>query len=151
MDPMTRFSPGGIFPAQLCQGGTFLLRHVACFLAAHDQLSPGRTGPGDGRAESFSGAGPYLATQLVAVEMRRRHGGWRRESGACPLQQVRPQTKTFVSSTCSAFISRAGRMAIRDRNPEIIKRFWNTVTPAPIKVASVTSKFDPRLTSAVRL
>ena len=42
-------------------------------------------------------------------------------------------------------------MATRDRNPEIIKRFWNTVTAAPIKVASVTSKFDPRLTSAVRL
>ena len=36
-------------------------------------------------------------------------------------------------------------MAIRDRNPEIIKRFWNTVTPAPIKVASVTSKVRSKI------
>ena len=42
-------------------------------------------------------------------------------------------------------------MAIRDRNPEIMKRFWNTVTPASIRMASVSAKFDPRLTSAVRL
>ena len=29
VDPITRFSPGDIFAAQLCQGGTFLLRHVS--------------------------------------------------------------------------------------------------------------------------
>ena len=37
VDPMTRFSPGDIFAGQLCRGGTFLLRHVSCFLAALDR------------------------------------------------------------------------------------------------------------------
>ena len=32
-----------------------------------------------------------------------------------------------------------GRMATRDRNPAIMNRFWNTVTPAPIRMASVSS------------
>ena len=35
---MTRFSTGDSFAAQLCRGGTFLLRHVACFLAALDTI-----------------------------------------------------------------------------------------------------------------
>ena len=65
----------------------------------------------------------YLTTQLVAVEAQRCHDGWRRESRASALWQVQPQAKPFASSTYSTFISRAGRMATRDRNPAIIKRF----------------------------
>ena len=42
-------------------------------------------------------------------------------------------------------------MAISERKPDIMKRFWKTVTPASIRMASVYSKFEPMLTSAVRL
>ena len=42
-------------------------------------------------------------------------------------------------------------MAMRDRNPAIVKRFWNTVTPASIKGASVSSYVAPSVAWAVRL
>ena len=34
-------------------------------------------------------------------------------------------------------------MANRDRNPAIMNRFWNTVTPASINGASVSSNVEP--------
>ena len=64
---------------------------------------------------------------------------------------AQPQMKPSASSACSTLMSRAGRIAISDRNPAIIKRFWNTVTPAAIKGASASPKVAPIVTSAVRL
>ena len=58
IDPMTRFSTRDIFTGQLCQGGTFLLRHVSCFLAALDtsgKITSERCPNRDPMAESRKG------------------------------------------------------------------------------------------------
>ena len=59
--------------------------------------------------------------------------------------------RSSVIPMSSTFIDSAGRMASRTSIPATVNRLWNTVTPASIRGAAVSSYVGPIVTSAVRL